>query len=361
MNKNYYQVLGVPETADEKEIKKAFRKLAKQFHPDTNSGNPEAEKRFKEINEAYAVLGDPKKRKLYDQYGEMAFQEGFDPQAYEAWKKSAGAGGFSGFGQGGPFGGGAYGNGSFGNGGSFHSMHFEGNPDDLNDLFSNLFGQHSGPGGYSGYSGFDSFGSGNSAFGSGGRYDRSGRRKGADLNTEISITFEEAAFGCDKMFALTMPDGKKTSLQVHIPAGIDEGQKVRLKGKGNPGMGGAENGDLFLQVHILPKEGFERKGQDIYVTARIPFVTAALGGEAIVPVLGGNVACKVKAGTQSGSRIRLRGKGIVSMKNPSVCGDEYVIVQIDVPRNLTPEQRRKLEEFAGLTGQGRTPGGHRAA
>ena len=317
---NYYKILGLDKTADEKEIKRAYRKLAKKYHPDTNPGNAEAEKRFKEVNEAYDVLGDSKKKALYDKYGEIGLQEGFDPKAYEAYQR----GGYAG-----P-----------GHGADFSQFHFEG---DLNDLFSDLFsGKNTG-----GFSG---------GFHRSGFYDGAGfgrkqaAARGSDLTAQISISFEEAAMGCDKTITLSDPNGTRSSLQVHIPAGIDEGQKVRLKGKGAPGVQGAHSGDLLLEVHILPKSGFERKGQDIYVTVNIPFTTAALGGEAIVPTLNGKVACRIKAGTQSGSRIRLKGKGIVSMKDPASFGDEYVVVQIEVPKTLSPEQRKALEAYAALTG-----------
>ena len=142
------------------------------------------------------------------------------------------------------------------------------------------------------------------------------------------------------------------SLSVHIPAGIDDGKSVRLRGKGHPGFGGGENGDLLLKVHITPRAGYERKGMDVYTTADIPFTTAVFGGEASFPTLYGNVVCKVPAGTQSGKKIRLRGKGIVSMKDPKVHGDQYVTIQIQVPTTLTAEQRQKLHEFENAMKQG---------
>ena len=138
------------------------------------------------------------------------------------------------------------------------------------------------------------------------------------------------------------------SLEVQIPAGIDEGQSVRLKGKGYPGSGGAPAGDLLLKVHIAEKPGYERKGMDVYTTENIPYTTAVLGGEAVFHTLYGNVTCRIPAGTQSGSKIRLKEKGIVSMKNPSVHGDAYVTIQIAVPKTVTPEERKKLQELEQL-------------
>ena len=343
MEKNYYGVLGLEKGADEKEIRKAFRKLAKKYHPDTNQGNKEAERRFKEVNEAYAVLSDPKKRELYNKYGEMGLQEGFDPKAYEAYKNagfgrgSAGFDGFGGFS-------GADGfrdySGFAGNGGQhYRSYHFSGDDADLDDLFSNLFS------------------------GTGRKGGRTVNERGSDLEADVTIRFDEAVSGCDRMMNLKGPDGKSSALQVHIPAGIDEGQKVRLKGKGNPGRGG--NGDLLLKVHILPREGFERKGIDVYVTAQIPFTTAVLGGEATVPTLTGQAICTIPAGTKAGSKIRLKGKGIVSMKNNAVRGDEYVVVQIQIPEHLSEEAKAKLREFEALlgkpSGKGRNGGGRSAA
>lgn len=334
--KDYYGMLGVKKDASEKEIKTAYRKLAKKYHPDTNP-DKEAERKFKEVSEAYGILGDPEKRKLYDKYGDIAFQEGFDPKAYDEYMKYGGGfGSGSGFGSGGSF--------SSGYGGNAQTFHFDG---DINDLFSGLFGHGRGTGsrGFSGASGFSGFSgtSGSSGFSG---FSGSGMdMKGSDLDAEISVSFEEAAFGCDKSITLSAPGGKQETLQVHIPAGINEGQKVRLQGKGHPGVNGGKRGDLFLKVHIIPKIGFERKGQDVYVTANIPYTTAVFGGEAVVPTLSGRVICKIKAGTQSGSKIRLKGKGIVSAKNPGVYGDEYVVVQIEVPRTLTPEQKRILKEY----------------
>ncbi|MCI7227610.1 MAG: HSP40/DnaJ peptide-binding protein, partial [Lachnospiraceae bacterium] len=165
-----------------------------------------------------------------------------------------------------------------------------------------------------------------------------------DLNAEVTVGFEDAVFGCDKVISLKNPDGTQHSLQVHIPAGIDTGKLIRLRGKGMPGSNG-EAGDLLLKVNVQSKSGYERKGQDLYTTVNIPYTTAVFGGEARVQTLYGDVICKIKEGTQSGTKIRLRGKGIVSMKNPSVHGDQYVTVQIDVPKHLSREARQKLMEY----------------
>ena len=230
----------------------------------------------------------------------------------------------------------------------------------MNDLFGDMFGSRR-----SGFDGrFRSGYSGNTGYEGSGSYDGSGgyrgsrgrqtfRQKGSDLRAGVTISFEEAAFGCEKTITLRNPNGTDQStatqtLKVKIPAGIGDGQSVRLRGKGMPGNGGGEPGDLLLKVAIQEKPGFERKGMDVYTTVQIPYTTAVLGGEALVQTLSGNVLCKIREGTQSGSRIRLKGKGIVSMKDPSVYGDQYVTVQIRVPKNLTPQAKEKLREFETL-------------
>ena len=154
------------------------------------------------------------------------------------------------------------------------------------------------------------------------------QRKGEDLHAEITVSFDEAAFGCDKIITLQDESGMRHTLQVRIPAGIDDGKSIRLRGKGSAGVRGGESGDLLIKVKVMEKAGFERRGLDIYTTVKIPFTTAVFGGEAIVSTLNGKVVCKIREGTQSGTKIRLRGKGIVSMNNPNVHGDQYVTVQI---------------------------------
>ncbi len=325
--RDYYEVLGVNKSATDAEIKKAYRKLAKKYHPDMNKDNPKAEDLFKEVTEAYEVLSDKEKRKLYDQFGHAAFDEGAGQGgAYGAGGQGfgSGAGGFGGQGfRGGFSGGGGFGNGSF---------HFEGNPgdgyqeyyytgDNLDDIFDGFFG-------------------------GAGKKSRSRSRDGEDVLAKVEVSFEEAALGADKVIRFRTPDGREQSLQVHIPAGIDSGQKIRLKGKGMPGQNGGGAGSLLLEVTVQSKPGFERKGMDIYTTVEIPFETAVLGGETIVPTLNGRVSCKIKEGTQSGTKIRLKGKGIVSMKNPSQKGDEYAVIQIRVPRNLSADAKQKLQEYA---------------
>ena len=330
--RDYYEVLGVSRDADKNTIKKAYRKLAKKYHPDTNQGNAQAAERFKEATEAYNILSDPEKKKMYDQFGHAAFDG------------SGAAGGAYG---------GAYsrnGGGTYqyaGPDGTFHEYHFEGNGD-MDDFLKNIFGgsfggfggatRSSSKGSRSGFSG--------SGFGESGSYGNYSQG-GADVTAEITVGFDEAAFGCEKVIHLTENNGKAVgkALEVKIPAGIDTGKSIRLRGKGNPGINGGKAGDLLLKVKVASKPGYERKGMDVYTTVRVPFTTAVLGGEAKVETLHGNVLCKINPGTQSGTKIRLRGKGIVSMKDKNQHGDQYVTVQIDVPGNLSEEAKRKLREF----------------
>lgn len=333
--RDYYEVLGIQKSASDAEIKKAYRKMAKKYHPDMNKDNPQAEELFKEVTEAYNVLSDKEKRKLYDQFGHAAFEEG----AAQGGAYGGEAGGFGGQG----FGSQGFGGGSFhfhGNpGGGYQEFHYTG--DNLDDILEGLFGGGKGAGfGESFYGGgFQE----ESGFG-GSRRRRS--REGEDVLAKVEVSLEEAALGAEKTIHFRSPDGSEQSLQVHIPAGIDSGQKIRLKGKGMPGYNGGEAGNLLLEVTVRDKTGFERKGMDLYTTVEIPFETAVLGGEAIVPTLNGRVSCKIKEGTQSGTKIRLKGKGIVSMKNPAQKGDEYAVIQIRVPRHLSSDAKEKLTEYA---------------
>lgn len=336
---DYYAVLGVERNADDNTIKKAYRKLAKKYHPDTADGNAQSEEKFKEVTKAYEILSDPEKRKLYDRFGHAAFDgSGAGGEEYgsyysqgnpfedlfghragsRTYYRTGNSGGYSDMGV---------------NGGSYE-YRFEGQ--DMEDILKSVFG-----GGF-GETGFGEAGFGQNGWGS-----------GSDLRAEISISFDEAVFGCDKVIQLEGQNGVGRgcqSLKVHIPAGIDTGKSIRLRGKGMPGRNGGNPGDLLLKVNVGEKPGYERRGMDIYTTINIPFTTAVFGGEVTVPTLYGNVLCKVKEGTQSGTKIRLKGKGIVSMKDPNVHGDQYVTVQIQVPAHLSDEAKRKLKDFEKACG-----------
>ena len=302
--RDYYDVLGVSRGADVAEIKKAYRKLAKKYHPDSNSG---AEEKFKEITEAYNVLSDDKKRKLYDQFGHAAFEDGGQNpgagfggrgrQSYQSW---------------GP--------------GGYQEFHFEGGGD-MDDLFRDIFG--------GAFHGKDFGGYSTGGFGV----------KGEDLHADIDVTFDEAVLGGMKRVHLRRSDGKEQSLDVKIPAGIESGKMIRLRGKGAPGRGGGTPGDLFLKVNVLEKPGFCRKGMDIYTTVRIPYTTAVFGGEARIQTMYGDVICKIREGTQPGTKLRLKGKGVVSMGNPSVRGDQYAVIEIRIPQNMGAGARQKLREY----------------
>ena len=351
--RDYYEVLGVPKNASDADIKKAFRTLAKKYHPDMHPGDKECEEKFKEAQEAYAVLSDAEKRKQYDQFGHAAFDG-----------TGGGAGGFD-----------------------FSGM-------DMGDIFGDIFG--------------DFFGGGGAR-----RRGNDGPMKGANLRTSVRITFEEAVFGCEKELDVVLKDpcpkcngtgakpgtspetcpkcggkgqvvytqqsffgtvqnvqtcpdcqgtgkiikekcpachgqgytSKKEKLQVSIPAGIDHGQSVRLRGKGEPGKNGGARGDLLVEVYVERHKDFQRMDYDIYSTVRISYPRAVLGGDVVIPTIDGDVAYNVKAGTQTGTRVRLRGKGVPSLRNRKMRGNHYVDLVVDVPTKLTKEQKKLLEQL----------------
>ncbi|MCQ2406214.1 MAG: molecular chaperone DnaJ [Oscillospiraceae bacterium] len=355
-----YEVLGISKGASEDEIKKAYRKLAKQYHPDLHPGDKEAEEKFKELGEAYEILSDPDKKAKYDQYGHAAF----DPSAGFG---GAGAGGF-GF-------------------------------DDLGDILGNIFG-----------GGFGGFGGGGTR--------RNGPQKGESVRISLTLTFEEAVFGCQKEIAVpriencdecggsgaapgtsaeTCPnchgsgtvvtqqrtmfgvmqsqtacphcrgtgkivktpcsrcDGKgkikrTKKFNVTIPAGIDDGQTIPLRGQGHVGVNGGPNGDVLVTVRVKSHALFERDGQNVYMELPISFVQAALGAELEVPTLDGKVKYELPEGTQSGDMFRLKGKGIPYL-NSSSRGDQFVTVYIVTPKNLTKEQKELLRKYGEATGE----------
>ena len=311
MEKDYYKILGVDRGADEDTIKKAYRKLAKKYHPDTNAGNKEAEEKFKEITEAYDILSDPKKRKLFDQFGSAAFERGAPGGG-----GGAGYGGFDGYSQ---------------------SYTFNG---DINDILRGMFG-----------GGFGSFGtgagrgrrsSGRSGFGFGGFNTAT---KGEDINYQVTVTLQEISTGCEKIINIRDSSGQTKSLSVKIPAGMESGKKIRLKGKGRPSPDGGEPGDLFLEVIVQESDEWKRKGIDVYSTVRVPFTTAVFGGDAIIKTLYGDVSCRIKADTKAGSQIRLKGKGLPVMGNPVKKGDHMVKVEIETPANMSKKAKELLKEF----------------
>lgn len=356
--RDYYEVLGIGKNADDAEIKKAYRALAKKYHPDVNPGNAEAEAKFKEASEAYAVLSDPDKRRQYDQFGHAAFEGG-----------AGGPGGFD----------------------------FSGT--DFSDIFGDIFGDFFGGGGRRGSRG-------------------NGPMKGANIRTSVRITFEEAIFGVDKEIELTLKDecttcrgsgakpgtspetcpkcggkgqvvftqqiffgttrsvqtcpdchgtGKiikekcpdcygtgyianKKKIQVSIPAGIDNGQSVRIRDKGEPGTNGGPRGDLLVEVIVGRHPIFQRQDTNIYSTVPMSFAVAALGGEIMIDTVDGKVIYDVKPGTQTDTKVRLKGKGVPSLRNKDVRGDHYVTLVVQVPDKLSREAKDLLKQFDEQTG-----------
>lgn len=358
--RDYYEVLGVDKNADDAALKKAYRALAKKYHPDMNPGDKEAEKKFKEASEAYAVLSDPEKRRQYDQFGHAAFDGG-----------AGGAGGFGGF--------------------DFNGADFE---DIFGDIFGDLFGGRRGSAGA-----------------------RSGPMKGANLRTSVRITFEEAVFGTEKEIELTVKEECKTChgtgakpgtspetcpkcggkgqvvftqqsffgtvrnvqacpdcggtgkiikekctdchgsgfvpmkkrFAVTIPAGIDNGQCKRLAGQGEPGINGGPRGDVLVEVIVGQHPIFQRQDTNIYSTVPVSFAVAALGGEVVIDTVDGKVIYDVKAGTQTDTRVRLKGKGVPSLRNKDLRGDHYVTLVVQTPEHLSAEAKELLRKFDEAT------------
>ena len=359
--RDYYEVLGVAKGASEDEIKKAYRQLAKKYHPDLNPGDKDAEAKFKEVNEAYEILSNKEKRARYDQFGHAAFEGG-----------AGGAGGFGGF---------------------------DFNGADMGDIFGDIFGD---------------------LFGGGRRGGRAGNgpMQGANIRKGVRITFEEAVFGCEKELEVvikdpcttcngtgakpgtspetcqkcggkgqvvytsqsffgtvqnvqTCPDchgtGKiikekcsdcagtgyvasKKTIQVSIPAGIDNGQSIRIRGKGEPGTNGGPRGDLLVEVTVSRHPVFGRQDMHIFSTAPISFAQAALGGDVRIKTVDGDVLYNVKPGTKTDTKVRLKGKGVPSLRNKQVRGDHYVTLVIQTPEKLSAEAKEALRKFDALTG-----------
>ncbi|MFB3854579.1 MAG: DnaJ C-terminal domain-containing protein [Vicinamibacterales bacterium] len=325
--KDYYGTLGVPKNASAKDIKQAYRKLARKFHPDVNPGDKKAEARFKEINEAYEVLGDPEKRRKYDELGANWRQ-------YEQAQAAAGQP-FAGQ----PFGGFNFDFGVPGGGGyrvvSEEEMHrIFGEADPFSDFFRMFFG---------GSAGFDPPGRGRQGA------DRSARpRAGRDLEFEIEISLEEALHGATKRLSIPRAGGAG-SVDVRLPSGVDEGSRVRVAGEGERGEGGS--GDLYLRVRMQPHPRFERRGPDLHTRVVVPVATAVLGGEADVMTLdGGRLRLKIPAGTQHGQVFRLRGHGMPAVGKPHDRGDLYATVEVAIPKRLSAEERHHYEALKRLGG-----------
>lgn len=294
---DYYKVLGVKNDASQDEIKKAYRRMAKRYHPDTNKDAPNAKERFQEINEANEVLSDPEKRRKYDEYGEnWRHADEFEAQRGQYRNGAQGGNNFGGFGGFGDFGSSA------------------GNTSGFSDFFEELFGHGAFRGG------------------------KGSRQRGGDIQATLQLTLHEAATTHRQQFSV---NGETVSITV--PAGIADGQKIRIKGKGKTGVNG-ERGDLYITFGITPDSRFTREGDDLHTTTTIDAFTLLLGGEVIVPTLNGNIKATIKPGTQPGSKLRLRGKGFPVYKQPDRYGDLIVTIKATIPQ-LSED---KLKEIKNL-------------
>ena len=317
--KDYYATLGVTKTSTDKEIKQAFRKLARKHHPDVNPGDKAAESRFKELNEAYEVLGDPAKRKKYDELGanwRMYEQAGPQGPADSQWRTAPG-------GQTG-----------------YRTM----TPEEMEEMFGNT----------NPFSDFFStfFGGGDPA--AGGDRGRAGSRRrqrpGRDVEHELELSLEDAYHGATRRLSLKQ-DGHARTVDVRIPPGVGDGSRVRVSGEGEHGVGGAASGDLYLRVRLAGHPLFEKKGRDLYVKVPVPATTAVIGGEAEVPTLSGKPArLRIPPMTQNGQVFRLKGYGMPAVGKPDDKGDLYGRVEAQLPAALSPAEREHWEALAKLTG-----------
>ncbi|WP_119065409.1 DnaJ C-terminal domain-containing protein [Aggregatilinea lenta] len=310
---DYYKLLGVDRAASDKDIRKAYRKLARQYHPDVNPGDAKAEERFKEINEAYQVLSDKDKRQKYDELG----------QSYQQWSRMGGQpGGFD------------WSRWSTGQQPGGYRVEFSdadfgaGGGDAFSDFFRNIFG-----GGFGGNSGFER--------------QRAASRSvtGQDLEVAAQISLEEAYHGSQRIVQI----GDRR-LTVTIPAGARDGMRIRLSGQGERGYSGGQNGDLYVIVEMMPHPVFRREGDDLHMDVKIPLYTAVLGGPVRVTTLSGDVTVRIQPGTQSGQSIRLRGKGMPVLRQKDTLGDLYLHTLVQVPTNLSDEEQALFRELQSLEG-----------
>ncbi len=309
MATDYYSVLGVPRSASEKDIRDAFRKLARQSHPDVNPGNAEAEERFKQISAAHEVLSDPETRAAYDKYGD----NWRNADQIEEQMRRQGAGGFG------------FGGGPGGPGGGFQRVEFDlgGGGGGLGGLFDGLFGRSSGP---------------------------PARARGEDLERPVRVSLEEAYHGASRTIELREGAGESRRIEVDIPAGIADGARVRVRGKGGPGRGGGAAGDLFLRVSVSRHPRFERRDDDLHVEVDVPVAAAALGGEAEVPTLKGRtLALRIPAETQGGRVFRLAGQGMPRAGGGH--GDLLARVRLRLPEPLDDGQRALFEQLRASEGE----------
>jgi len=308
--RDYYDVLGVPKSASEREIRQAYRKLARQYHPDLNPNDKQSETRFKEIGQAYEVLSDAEKRKSYDRWGH-------DFEKIEQARKAGASSSGPGAGGSGPF---TWNPGSspFGGAGGTTTV------DD--DMFGSLFDQILG--------------------GRGGR--RGGlRANGEDYDHPVSLTLEEAFAGTTRLIQITPADGQPKTIEIKIPSGVSDGQRVRIAGKGGPGRNGGSPGDLYMVVSVKPHSRFRRDGDDLTVPVDVPLYTSVLGGEVLVPTLKGTrLALKIGPETQNGQRFRLAGQGMP--RADGTRGDLYAEIRVVVPTSLTDHERELFQELAAL-------------
>jgi DnaJ-class molecular chaperone len=334
--KDYYQTLGVTKAATDKELKQAYRKLARKHHPDVNPGDKAAESKFKEINEAYEVLGDPEKRKKYDELGanwrayEQAEAQGQPNPFSGRWNVNYGGGGSG-----------------AGSGGSYRTMTPEemeqmfGDSNPFSDFFTTFFG---------GAGGGDAFGGGGRAEGRAGARGRPRQRQGRDVEHELELSLEDAYHGATRRLSLTH-EGQARTVDVRIPAGVTDGSRVRVPNEGEQGAGGGKSGDLYLRVKLQPHPVFERKARDLYVKVPVPATTAVLGGEAEVPTLNGKPArLKIPPLTQNGQLFRLRGYGMPAVNKPDEKADLYARVDVQLPTQLSAAERESWAALAKLNG-----------
>ncbi|SEA51635.1 curved DNA-binding protein [Arachidicoccus rhizosphaerae] len=303
---DYYKILGLTKTASAEDIKKAYRKLARKYHPDLNPDDENAKKQFQQINEAHEVLSDPEKRKKYDQYG----QNWKESEAYQQARNAAGAGQAGGFG-------GHYTSGEGGQG--FDDY-------DFSDFFSSMFGGARGGGGAQSH--------------------RRGFR-GQDIHAEFPLPLKQAFHTHKQVFTVA---GK--NIRITVPAGVEDGQIIKLKGHGSPGINGGPAGDLYITFIIQPDSEFQRKGDDLYATKEIPLYTAILGGEVLISTMDGQVKLKVKPETQNGHKVKLAQKGFPVYKKEGAFGDLFITYKILIPNDLTDKEKELFQELVKINPHG---------